>query len=133
MPRAIWDRRPVTRALFVVLVWSPLAADAEPPQARYGPIPDNVWSYMQGRSWHSDLPCAQRDDLVLMHIPCRDFLGETQMNQMVLASKVATQVAAILAEIYSSGKFRIYQMRLIDEFDGDDDKSIAANNTSGFN
>lgn len=55
------------------------------------------------------------------------------MGAMVVATKVAAQVAAIFDEIYKSGKFRIYQMRLIDEFNGDDDKSIEANNTSGFN
>lgn len=108
-------------------------ADAEIPQTRYGRIPDNVWSYMQGRSWRPGHRCAQRDELALMHIPYRDFQGETQMGEMVIARKVATQVAAIFAEIYNSGKFRIYQMRLIDEFEGDDDRSIAANNTSGFN
>jgi poly-gamma-glutamate synthesis protein (capsule biosynthesis protein) len=88
---------------------------------------------MQGRSWRVGLPCPRRDDLVLMHIPYRDFRGETQMGAMVVATKVAAQVAAIFDEIYKSGKFRIYQMRLIDEFNGDDDKSIEANNTSGFN
>lgn len=55
------------------------------------------------------------------------------MGEMIVARQVADQVAAIFEEIYRSDKFRIAQMRLIDEFDGDDDKSIAANNTSGFN
>lgn len=110
-----------------------LAAKAEDSQATFGPIPDNVWSYMQGRSWRPGLPCARRDELVLMRIPYRDFQGEMRIGAMVVASKVATQVAAIFHELYIGGRFRIYQMRLIDDFDGDDDRSIAANNTSGFN
>jgi hypothetical protein len=110
-----------------------LAAGTESPKARISRIPDDVWSYMQGRSWRPDLPCAPREELVLMHIPYRDFNGDARIGAMIVANKVATQVAAIFEELYNSGKFRIYQMRLIDEFDGDDDKSIAANNTSGFN
>jgi hypothetical protein len=102
-------------------------------QARYGDIPDDVWSYMQGRSWRAGLPCAPRDQLVLMQIPYRDFEGETRIGPMIVAREVAAQVAAIFDEIYRNGKFRIARMQLIDDFDGDDDRSIAANNTSGFN
>ncbi len=133
MPEAIWTRRLAAGALFFEALLSTLAATAEAPQASYGPIPDNVWNYMQGRSWRPGLPCAQRDELVLMRIPYRDFHGETRLGSMIVAGKVAAQVAAIFAEIYDSGRFRIYQMQLVDEFDGDDDRSIAANNTSGFN
>lgn len=128
------DSRPalVARLIAALILASP-AAKAETPQTTFGPIPDAVWGYMQGRSLRPDLPCARREELVLMRIPYRDFQGETRMGALVVASKVAAQVAAIFDEIYASGRFRIYQMRLIDDFDGDDDRSIAANNTSGFN
>jgi hypothetical protein len=131
----LWNEKaPTTAVLLAALAMSAsFATQAQTPQASYGPIPDHVWSYMQGRSWRPDLPCAQRGDLVLMRIPYRNFHGETQTGEMVVARKVAAQVAEIFAEIYRSGKFRIFQMRLIDDFDADDDKSIAANNTSGFN
>lgn len=108
-------------------------ARAEGPRARFGPIPDEVWSHMQGRSWRPGLPCATRDQLVLMQLPYRDFSGAPQLGAMIVARSVAAQVADIFEELYRSGRFRIAQMRLIDDFDGDDDKSIAANNTSGFN
>jgi hypothetical protein len=101
-------------------------ATAQTPRASYGPIPDELWGYMQGRSWRAGLPCATREELVLMHIPYRDFDGATQTGDLVVARRVATQVAVIFEEIHASGKFRIYQMRLIDDFGGDDDKSIAA-------
>jgi hypothetical protein len=120
--------RPLAAALLLAL-----PARAESPQARYGDIPDSVWSNMQGRSWRAGLPCAMRDQLVLMQIPYRDFDGATRMGALIVARAVAAQVAAIFDEIYRSGAFRIAQMRLIDDFDGDDDRSIAANNTSGFN
>jgi poly-gamma-glutamate synthesis protein (capsule biosynthesis protein) len=52
---------------------------------------------------------------------------------MVVARSVATKVAAAFQEIYDSKKFRIYRIALIDEYNGDDDKSMEANNTSAFN
>ncbi len=123
-------RAVMSALLFAALL--PLAM-AQTPRANYGPIPDDVWVYMQGRSWRAGLPCATREELVLMHVPYRDFDGATQTGELVVARRVATQVAGIFEEIHASGKFRIYQMRLIDDFGGDDDKSIAANNTSAFN
>lgn len=132
------DSRRPSRAVRLMILSTMLAlassiAKADNPRARYGAIPDDVWAYMQGRSWRPDLPCATRDQLVLMQIPYRDYGGETQVGQMIVARRVADEVAAIFDEIYRSGKFRIAQMRLIDDFAGDDDKSIAANNTSAFN
>lgn len=117
----------------LVYAVSAFPATAQTPRADYGPIPDEIWRYMQGRSWRAGLPCATRDELVLMHAPYRDFEGATRMGSLVVARRVAAQAAAIFEEIYASGKFRIYQMRLIDDFGGDDDASIAANNTSAFN
>lgn len=108
-------------------------ARLEAVQAQFGAIPDDVWRYMEGRSWRPNLPCARRDQLVLMQLPYRDYEGATRTGVMIVAREVAPQVAAIFEEIYRSGRFQIAQMRLIDDFDGDDDRSIAANNTSGFN
>ena len=131
MARKIWG---VSLAAGLMLFGAPIChALAQAPRATIGPISDELWGYMQGRSWRTGLPCATRDELVLMRIPYRDFNGATQMGSLIVARRVAQQGAAIFEEIYASGKFRIYQMRLIDEFGGDDDASIAANNTSGFN
>jgi D-alanyl-D-alanine carboxypeptidase len=108
-------------------------ASAERARVTYGPIPDAVWSYMQGRSWHAELPCPQRNQLVLLRIPYLDFNGQTQVGSMIVAKSVATKVSAAFQEIYDSKKFRIFRMSLIDEFQGDDDKSMEADNTSAFN
>jgi D-alanyl-D-alanine carboxypeptidase len=108
-------------------------AGAERARATYGPIPDEIWSYMQGRSWHTELPCPKRNQLVLLRIPYVDFQGNTQIGSMIVAKSVAAKVIAAFQEIYDSGKIRIYRMTLIDEYQGDDDKSMEANNTSAFN
>jgi hypothetical protein len=108
-------------------------ARAETARASVSPVPDEVWSYMQGRSWHAGRGCPERSELALLRIPYRDFEGRTQFGPMIVAKKVAGKVAAIFQEIYDSGAFRIYRIALVDDYGGDDDQSIAANNTSGFN
>ncbi|ARN83331.1 cytosolic protein [Methylocystis bryophila] len=109
------------------------AASAGDARVSVTSIPDDVWSYMQGRSWHGERSCPQRSELALLRIPYHDFDGRTQIGPMIVARKVASKVAAIFQEIYDSGEFRIYRIALVDDYGGDDDRSIAANNTSGFN
>jgi poly-gamma-glutamate synthesis protein (capsule biosynthesis protein) len=88
---------------------------------------------MQGRSWRAELPCPGRDALVLLRVPYLDFDGNAQTGALIVAKSAAKAVASAFQEIYDSGKFRIYRMSLIDEFGGDDARSMAANNTSAFN
>jgi hypothetical protein len=108
-------------------------ASAKRVRVSVGPIPDQVWRDMQGKSWHAELPCPARSELALLRVPYLDFDGNTQVGSMIVAKRVATKVAAVFEEIYDSRKFRIYRMSLIDEFGGDDDRSMATNNTSAFN
>lgn len=120
-------------AIFLTLVFDIGAARAERVRVTLEAIPDQLWLFMQGRSWRPELPCPQRDALVLLRIPYLDFYGHTQIGSMIVARRVAGEVAEAFQEIYDSKQFRIYRMSLIDDFEGDDDKSIEANNTSAFN
>lgn len=108
-------------------------AKAENARASVSAIPDDVWSYMQGRSWRAGRGCPERSELALLRVPYIDFEGRTQFGPMIVAKKVASKVAAIFQDIYDRGAFRIYRIALVDDYGGDDDRSIAANNTSGFN
>ncbi|MDB5570035.1 MAG: family peptidase [Hyphomicrobiales bacterium] len=97
------------------------------------PIPEEMWSAMQGRSWRADLPCPGREELALLRAPYRDFRGAPRMGTLVVARSVAAQVGRALQEIYDSGAFRIAKMVPIDAYGGSDDASIEDNNTSAFN
>jgi hypothetical protein len=109
----------------------PLAFAQTPP--RISAIPDALWQRMQGRSWTPGLPCAPRESLALVAVPFRDFGGVARQGTLMVAASEATKVATAFTEIFDSGRFRIAGMRLIDDFDGSDDASMAADNTSGFN
>ena len=109
--------------------------NAVPPadvRGRSEAIPDDVWMAMDGKSWHKDLACPKRTDLSVLHLPFIDFDGIPQMGRMVVAKTVSDEVIEIFSKLYRAG-FRIQSMRLIDDFGGDDDASMAANNTSAFN
>ena len=109
------------------------AAAAEPMTSRQEPLPDRVWEEMQGSSWHPNRRCPARDDLVLLTVPYRDFAGAAALGRLVVAKRVADQVASIFTAIFESQTFRIERMELVDKYRGNDDASMAANNTSAFN
>ena len=87
---------------------------------------------MRGRSWHPDPRCPSFEALRLVTIPYRDFAGQVRSGQLVVASELADEVVVIFERLFAVG-FPIERMELIDAYDGDDDASMAANNTSGFN
>jgi poly-gamma-glutamate synthesis protein (capsule biosynthesis protein) len=119
-------------AILVPLVTS-CGAYAQEMVVRQEPIPDSLWDGMQGKSWHEGIGCPARAELVLLTVPYHDFQGQSQLGHLIVAEKVAADVAAAFKEIYDSHSFRIERMELIDRYGGDDDKSMAANNTSAFN
>ena len=95
-------------------------------------IPDDAWKAMDGKSWRKGLACPRRTELTLLHLPHIDFDGAPQMGRMIVSRNVADEVIEIFSKLYMAD-FRIQSMRLVDEFGGDDDASMAANNTSAFN
>ncbi len=124
---------PIRAVALLLLLLVGAGANARGAKVTAEPIPDAIWAYMQGRSWRAELPCPGRDQLVLLRVPYLDFDGNAQTGALIVARSAAKAVAAAFQEIYDSGKFRIYRMSLIDELDGDDARSMAANNTSAFN
>ena len=124
--------RQIRLALLVGLLAAAFA-EAQEIRTTASPIPDDVWARMQGRSWRAHLPCPRKDDLALLSVPYWDFDGRPQRGSLVVARSVAADVGRAFDEIFESRQFRIAKMRLIDEYGGDDDASMADNNTSGFN
>lgn len=95
-------------------------------------IPDAVWAKMEGTTWHSNLDCPARSELRLLTIPFVDFSGDLKLGRMIVSKEVQDEVLTIFEAIGDAG-FRIQQMQLVSDFDGSDDKSMDANNTSAFN
>lgn len=71
-------------------------------------------------------------DLRYLRMTHRDFDGVARTGEMVVHRRYARDVTLAFGRLYDVG-FPIRRMRLVDDYGGDDDLSMAANNTSGFN
>ncbi|HSO64831.1 MAG TPA: CapA family protein, partial [Ornithinibacter sp.] len=71
-------------------------------------------------------------DLRLLELSYVGFDGRARPGVMVVHADVARDVVGVFAELYRA-RFPIQRMRLVDTYGGDDDRSMAANNTSGYN
>ena len=83
------------------------------------------------RSWRPGCPVGP-SQLRLLTLTYHDFSGARRTGEIVVNARVAAEVVAVFKALYDGG-FPIRSLRLVDEFGGDDDRSMAADNTSGFN
>jgi poly-gamma-glutamate synthesis protein (capsule biosynthesis protein) len=99
---------------------------------RSGPIPPAIRREMAGASWRDDPRCPPFADLALLELSYRDFAGVRHTGELVVAARWAEPIVGVFARLYDAG-FPLGGMRRVDAFGGDDDRSMAANNCSGFN
>ena len=94
-------------------------------------IPDDIFAKMQGRSYKADCT-IDREELRYVHILHTGFDGETKEGELVVNKAIADDVLAIFEELYRA-KYPIEKVRLVDEYDADDEASMSDNNSSAFN
>lgn len=95
-------------------------------------LPDSVIARMQASgSWREGCPVALAD-LRYLAISFHDFAGGVQEGEMVVAADVADAVLSAFQAMFEAG-FVIERMQLVDDYEANDDLSMAANNTSAFN
>jgi len=82
-------------------------------------------------SWHPGCP-VPIDDLRLLALDYLGFDGKVHQGEMVVNATVARDVIAVFRRLFDA-RFPIERMVMVDEYGGDDDRSMAANNTSAFN
>lgn len=94
-------------------------------------IPNDIFVKMQGRSYKADCT-IDREELRYVHILHTGFDGETKEGELVVNKAIADDVLAIFEELYLA-KYPIEKVRLVDEYDADDEASMSDNNSSAFN
>jgi poly-gamma-glutamate synthesis protein (capsule biosynthesis protein) len=72
------------------------------------------------------------DRLRYVRVPYLGFDGQTHRGELVVAARHAEGVVAVFEELFEA-RFPIRRMVLVDEYGGDDNRSMAANNTSAYN
>ena len=85
------------------------------------------------RSSHDPDRCpVQLEALRHLTVSHVDFEGRARTGEIVVHRDHAVDVVGVFRELYDAG-FPIRRMRLVDAYGGDDDRSMAADNTSGYN
>lgn len=99
---------------------------------RIEPIPTEVQEQMRGVCWHADPRCPPFEELSLLRLPYRGMDGRDHVGELVVAHSVADAVVWVFGLLHAA-RFPIARMERIERYGGDDDRSMAANNCSGFN
>src|SRR5687767_13786757 len=82
-------------------------------------------------SWRPGCPVALKD-LSLITLTHWGFDGEVHRGELVVHADEARVVTEAFRALFQA-RFSIKRMQLVDVYGGDDDRSMAANNTSAFN
>ncbi len=83
------------------------------------------------RSWRSGCP-VPLEDLRLLSVTYWGFDAAAHQGRLVVHADHAEHLVGVMRILYDE-QFPIERMELVDVYEGDDDASIAANNTSAFN
>lgn len=94
-------------------------------------IPADVLARMKGKSLPSD-SLKLADDLRYLRILYCNLEGRNVVGEVVCNKAVSADLLDIFRELYRQ-RYPLGSVRLVDDFDADDEKSMTANNTSCFN
>lgn len=72
------------------------------------------------------------DELRYLRVSYVDFNGENQVGELICNRVIAQDLIEIFEELYAN-RYQIEKIRLVDEYDADDERSMADNNSSAFN
>lgn len=100
-------------------------------RSKVEPLSDALRREMEGISWRPGCPVAL-DELRRVEVLHLTYDGGMATGELIVHETIAEDIAAIFGDLYAAG-FRIERMERVDRYGGDDDVSMAANNTSAFN
>jgi D-alanyl-D-alanine carboxypeptidase-like protein len=86
---------------------------------------------MTGVSWHRGCPVGL-NQLRLLTVRHLGFDGAVHRGRLVVNRDSARDIVRVMRRLYQL-RFPIRQMRLVDAYGADDNRSMAADNTSAFN
>jgi hypothetical protein len=117
------------------VLWAFLLVSDQPASAQFhfnqGQVPEQIAARMRQSSWHEGCPTPIAD-LVYLRLSHIGFDGAAHEGELVVHKALADEVVAIFKSLFEM-RFPIEKMKLVDDYRGDDDASMADNNTSGFN
>ena len=97
----------------------------------YQPITDDVKERIYGLSYKTDCTIPY-EDLRYISVLYYNFENQIQTGEIICNKAIAKDLVEIFYELYCN-QYQIDKIRLVDEYNADDDLSCADNNTSCFN
>ena len=95
------------------------------------PISDELFARINGVSY-TENPYITPDDLRYLRVLHCTPDGRTQIGELIVNRQIADALLEIFRALYDAA-YPIEQIRLVDEYGGDDNASMADNNSSCFN
>lgn len=104
----------------------------EAPPASFGvrELTEEEALLITGSSWTLASPVGL-EELAMVTVGYWDFDGTERQGQLIVAKELGSEVMDIFQELYEAG-FPMGNIRLIEEFDAEDTRSMEANNTYAF-
>lgn len=108
------------------------ALDIDEPEAifTFNTISEEITERIMGRSYRENDE-IKLEDLAYIQVTYWGFDDKEHIGELIVHKKVAEDVVEIFKELYEA-KFPIEKIRLIDEYNADDNLSMTDNNTSAF-
>ena len=94
-------------------------------------IDDALFNRMKGKSFKNDCPLPL-DDLRYLHLMHKDIDGVAHEGEMICNVYIAAALMDIFQKLYEAS-YPIERIRLVDDYDADDEMSMRNNNSSCFN
>ena len=94
-------------------------------------ISDELFSRIYGKSFKEECTVS-RDDLRYLHLLHKDLEGNTHEGEMIVNKHIAEDVLEVFRQLYDAD-YPIEKIRLVDEYDADDELAMEDNNSSSFN
>lgn len=85
-----------------------------------------------GASWKPGMGCTAPEQLRAVNVSHWGDDGAVRVGRLIVAADHADRIVSVFRDIYAA-RFPIARMVPIDAYGGDDQASMRANNTSGFN
>ena len=114
----------------LLVFFSAMAATGQFPFG-VAPVGGPLRAKMLSTTWHQGCP-VELSSLRQLRITYRDYQKKTESGDLVVHADVAEELIAIFQDLYQAG-FQIEKIKPVEEYNGSDDVSMAANNTSAFN
>ena len=116
--------------LLATLLLAGTVGAAAPPGFSVAPLDDATRARMV-HSWRPGCP-VPLEDLRLLTVEHWGFDGVVHQGELVVHADQAEAVLGAMRALYDA-RFPMERIALVDEYGGDDDRSMAANNSSAFN